>query len=96
MTTNPGGERLRLARQLAGMTQQEAAKRAGVDARTWRRWETGQTSFLRSLARIAEVLDMPEDDLRGAVAEEDRLARLEAKVDALAGELRAIRALLER
>lgn len=85
--------RIRSARRLAGLTQQEAAERIGATARTWARWETGESQgCLGQLPRIAEVLGASEEQLRGgpprgveALLSEilERLVRVESVVDQL-------------
>jgi len=57
---------LRLARQIAGLTQQELAARAGVDIGLLSRLERGlrgkRTSY-ETLVRIARVLNVPVEEL---------------------------------
>lgn len=53
MTT---GDEIRLARQRAGLTQQELAQQIGVSMRTIGNWERGDTVPQRHAARIADVL----------------------------------------
>ncbi|TCC30860.1 helix-turn-helix domain-containing protein [Kribbella speibonae] len=66
--TEPGpstfGELLRGWRERALLTQEELAERAGVDPRTLRRWETGQSARPRgsSLRQVAEVLGLTDDE----------------------------------
>lgn len=59
-----GGETLRQARQAAGLTQEEAARRSGIRLRQWCRYERGENvpSPERQDA-IARVLGRPKDDL---------------------------------
>jgi transcriptional regulator with XRE-family HTH domain/tetratricopeptide (TPR) repeat protein len=68
------------ARLDLGLTQEEAAAAAGVDVRTWRRYESGEVneagegfsvrhpSRRRILARIARELGIAEDDLLAEAA----------------------------
>lgn len=84
--------RARLARQLSGMTQREAADALDVTERTYARWETAETQgFLGKLERVAALFDTTREALLGeapagadGVAED--LAALRAQVD----ELRAL------
>lgn len=55
---------IRRARELLGMTQGQAARLLGVDARSWRRYEAGQRDFpapcdklLRLVLQSPAVLD---------------------------------------
>jgi transcriptional regulator with XRE-family HTH domain len=58
------GLRVRLAREVAGFTQEEAAHRAGLDARRWQRIEQGVVNLtVRTLARIASALEISFWDL---------------------------------
>ncbi|WP_347031766.1 helix-turn-helix domain-containing protein [Brevibacterium paucivorans] len=51
------GERIREARQRAGLTQEELGAQVGVSMRTIGNWERGTTVPLNRLARLREVLD---------------------------------------
>lgn len=80
-------ERMRLARRLAGLSQEETARRLKVAVRTYARWEKGDTEgFLSELDRIADVLGVPVRDLRGPAES----PTLEERVDALAAEVHAL------
>ena len=53
------GRRIREARLAAGLTQEEAAAAAGIDAKRWQRLEQGSVNAtLRTLGRVAEALGM--------------------------------------
>lgn len=84
-------ENLRLARRLAGITQEEAAHKLGVTVRTYARWESGESKgFVDQLDRIAKVFGTTTDQLLGSdedASTADRLAAME-------NELRELRALL--
>ena len=75
--------RVRRQRELRGLTQDEAAGRAGVSVRTWGRWEAGESrGFLRALGRIADVLGTSGDELVGdapavAIVESEPAGRAE-------------------
>jgi transcriptional regulator with XRE-family HTH domain len=91
-------ERLKTARRLAGLTQEDAARALDVTLKTYARWERGETKgFLRQLSRIAEVFGVTSDQLLGTDDDSgpDRLERLEADVAEIRAEVAAIRALLE-
>lgn len=81
-------DRMKLARQLAGMTQEDAARALDVTVRTYARWERGETQgFLGELGRIAEVFGTTSDQLLGVEGQsvEDQLAALRAEVAELRG-----------
>ncbi|MBG0818720.1 helix-turn-helix domain-containing protein [Planomonospora sp. ID82291] len=66
LTTFQVGARLRRARQAAGLTEQEAAARAGMDtARLWRLEEGRAYPTLPTLVRLAPVLGISIDHLAG-------------------------------
>lgn len=55
---------IRTARERAGLTQEEAAHRAGISWPTWQRAESGATVPIRLTRRaIAAVLGVDEADL---------------------------------
>lgn len=58
------GELLRAWRERALLTQEELGRRAGLDPRTLRRWESGASSRPHgsSLRQVAEVLGLDADD----------------------------------
>jgi transcriptional regulator with XRE-family HTH domain len=43
VTRTPGAARLRELREAAGLTQEQAAQRRGIDARQVRRWENSES-----------------------------------------------------
>jgi tetratricopeptide (TPR) repeat protein/transcriptional regulator with XRE-family HTH domain len=58
------GELLRAWRERALLTQEELGERAGIDPRTLRRWESGESSRPRgrSLRQVAESLELGDDE----------------------------------
>ena len=53
------GKRIAAARETLGLTQEEAADRAGIDYKRWQRLEGGTVNAtLRTLLRVAEGLEM--------------------------------------
>lgn len=94
MDTTAIAARMKDARKLAGMSQEDAARALDVTVRTYARWERGETQgFLGELPRIAEVFDIQLVDLRGSDGPttnglapsgvEEQLAALTAEVAAL-------------
>ena len=66
------GERIKSARKQAGMTQQELAERLNVSCVGISQWESGRRNPKQhTLARIADVLDIPLSRLTGARAMSD-------------------------
>lgn len=59
------GKRIAARRQELGLTQAEAAERAGVSPGYWSRIETGSRTpnRIRSLERIADALDWTLEEL---------------------------------
>ena len=52
------GRRIATAREGLGLTQEEAADRAGIDYKRWQRLEGGNVNAtLRTLLRVADALD---------------------------------------
>ncbi len=48
------GARVRAAREAAGLTQEDAAHRAGIDVKRWQRLEYGEVNVtVRTLVRVA-------------------------------------------
>src|SRR5690349_3090658 len=89
--TTQAAERMKTARQLAGMTQEDAARTLDVTVRTYARWERGETrGFLSELDRIAEVFGTTTDQLLGV--RED--ASTQEQLAALRAEMAELRALL--
>jgi transcriptional regulator with XRE-family HTH domain len=94
MQPNPTevAERMKLARQLSGTTQEDAARALDVTVRTYARWERGETrGFLGELDRIAKVFGTTADELLGVGSDG---AGTEAQVAALRAEVAELRALL--
>jgi transcriptional regulator with XRE-family HTH domain len=88
-------ERLRDARRLAGMSQEEAARALGVTLRTYARWERGESDgWYRALDRIAEVFHCSPSELVEP-ARAEQLRNIEDKVDALAADVREVLRRLE-
>ena len=53
------GGRLKAAREAAGLTQEEAADRAGIDYKRWQRIESGQVNAtVRTLVRAARAVKL--------------------------------------
>ncbi len=53
------GRRISDARQLAELSQEEAAAQAGIDTRRWQRLEAGDVNMtFKTLLRISQVLDI--------------------------------------
>ena len=51
------GARIRSIRESAGLSQEDASHRAGIDAKRWQRLEYGQVNAtVRTLIRVASVL----------------------------------------
>jgi transcriptional regulator with XRE-family HTH domain len=75
--------RIRKIRDEHTLTQEEAAARAGVGLRQWQRWEHGKSQPYRSNIErlIREFGVSPADFYEAATAGEDRLERIEAKLD---------------
>jgi transcriptional regulator with XRE-family HTH domain len=72
------------------MSQEEAAHTAGVSARTWQRWEAGDTvPYARNLSTVAEKFGLPLAIGHGreeqAAVLADQMAALAQKVDELTG-----------
>lgn len=72
--TGPGpsgfGELLRAWRERAMLTQEELGRRAGLDPRTLRRWESGESvrPHGRSLRLVADILALDDDESAALVA----------------------------
>lgn len=95
MTTfksNTIADRIRLARRLAGQTQEEAARALGVTVRTYARWENSEsTGFMSELDRIAKLFDTTAADLAGDPAEEAGLGFIRTQLADLTEEIRLLR-----
>lgn len=76
-------DRMRLARRLAGLSQEDAARALDVTVRTYARWEKNETTgFLEELPRIAQAFGTTVDELVSSHNEE-RIEALEAEVEEL-------------
>jgi transcriptional regulator with XRE-family HTH domain len=61
------GARVKVKRQTAGLTQEEAAAIAGIDYKRWQRLELGSVNpTVRTLARAAEALGCTIWELLGS------------------------------
>ncbi len=75
MTTQTLGERIRAARQAAGLSQEKLAERLGLTRQAVTKWETGQSApSTENLLRLAEVLGVPVTALLGEEASSPPLA----------------------
>jgi transcriptional regulator with XRE-family HTH domain len=73
------GERIKLAREEKGWSQEDLATKLGVEPPTISRWETGaHAPRPRQWPLIAKILGHPRDWFEGN--EPDRLARLEQRL----------------
>jgi DNA-binding transcriptional regulator YiaG len=52
-------EEIRSHREALGMTQGQIARLAGVDNRTWRRWECAEREMPEPVARLLRLMDIP-------------------------------------
>jgi len=53
------GRKIAAAREAAGLTQEQAAHKAGIDYKRWQRLEGGTVNAtLRTLLRVAETLEV--------------------------------------
>lgn len=60
------GRRIRAARANAGLTQEEAAAKAGIDYKRWQRVEAGEVNAtIRTLNRVATTLGITLWELCG-------------------------------
>ena len=58
------GERIKLARKVAGISQEELAKKIGTRQSQVTRWETNKaTPRIETLAKITEVTGVPLSEL---------------------------------
>lgn len=75
MTTQTLGERIRAARQAAGLSQEKLAERLGLTRQAVTKWESGQSApSTENLLRLAEVLGVPVTALLGEEASGPPLA----------------------
>jgi transcriptional regulator with XRE-family HTH domain len=68
------GTRLKAAREVMGLTQAEAALKAGVSDVTVQKWEAGSVPGDEARAKLAELYDVDEDTLFAEVAAHRRAA----------------------
>jgi transcriptional regulator with XRE-family HTH domain len=54
------GEKIKLIRESRNLTLVEFADKANVSRQAADRWERGAVHSFRTLAKIAEILDVPE------------------------------------
>ena len=74
MTTETLGERIRAARQAAGLSQEKLAERLGLTRQAVTKWETGHSApSTENLLHLAEVLGVPVTALLGEEAREPQL-----------------------
>ncbi|WP_448575369.1 helix-turn-helix domain-containing protein [Thermomicrobium sp.] len=65
------GQRLRLARRRAGLTQEELARRAGLTVGAYRRVERGRVHpYAGTVVALARALEVSTDWLLGRESEE--------------------------
>ncbi len=70
-------ERLIIARENKGLTQEEVAKKLGVHRTTYNRYETGlRTPDLDTIAKLARIFDVTTDFLLGKHQSDDTLQNL--------------------
>lgn len=88
-------ERMKLARQVAGLSQEEAAHRLGVTTRTYARWERGETAgWLSQVERIAEAFGVDPEEISPPPPDGDRLSELEGQVTLVREMIEGIRDML--
>lgn len=61
--TGEVGKRIKAARTEKHWTQMDLAREASVSLATVQRWERGQLPRVRELIRLAELLDVPVENL---------------------------------
>lgn len=88
------GRRIRLARKELGMTQVELARQVGVSQRAAQSWETGEVIPYRWTKKIGKAVKRDPDWIlhgdQDELGEQERLERLEGKVDELTRLLRSL------
>lgn len=94
---------IRGARRRAGLSQKEAAKRAGVSERGWQDWELGTTSAIERVPDIEKALGLDAGyfvaqltTLERLLGFERQLQKIEAGMDDLLREMSAIHVLLSK
>lgn len=84
--------RLRTARRLAGLSQEDAARQLDVSTKTIARWENVETTgYLGDLDRIAKAYGTTAEAILGTAHADDQVA---AQLAAMKEELDEIRSLL--
>lgn len=88
------GEHLRRLRERAGLSQEEAAHRAGVSLGGYRAWEQGRVPYPRNRRILAKLFGVPVGELESYMASmrdtsppASQLERIEAKLDRVLREL---------
>ena len=84
MTPEEVGQRIRTRRLELRWTNEELARRVGVNWRTVQRWQHGQLPRLPRLLHLAEVLGVPQSHLVYADDPPVTIAALHARVEELA------------
>lgn len=85
-TLSPFATALRAARERMGISQQEAAKRAGVPLRTYHAWEAGRNEpSLRRYTELAAALGLDAPD-EGRITADEAARRLGIHPDEHEGE----------
>ena len=54
------GDKIKLIRESKSLTKEGFAEKAGVSRQAIEAWERGDVGSFRTLAKIAELLDVPE------------------------------------
>jgi transcriptional regulator with XRE-family HTH domain len=65
------GWRLAVTRQLEGLDVKQAARKAGVDPRSWRRWESGVPITTMPVLKICEAFELSIDWLLSGKRDDD-------------------------
>jgi transcriptional regulator with XRE-family HTH domain len=71
--------RLRQGRKILGLTQAQAARKAKIDVRTWRRMEDGKPTRMKPLHSIVGALGLSYDWLMGSKKVKPFLAAVKDK-----------------
>jgi transcriptional regulator with XRE-family HTH domain len=96
MPSNQGiGRKIAEARRRKGWTQLQFALEANVSPSSVQRWEAGRLPSVRELVRIANLLNVPAEELLGDDAtQRARLVALDERLAVVESELRELRQLL--
>lgn len=90
------GRRIKLARERKGLTQLEFALEANVSPSSVARWESGKLPPVRELMRLADLLEVPVEDLVESPGESGAtLTDLAVEVATVRGQLARVLELLE-